>query len=69
MRACVCMCVCVVIGIPPGPEEELLDEEVPHDPLHLAEPRGEGGGLVGEGLDEARLVLLPEQTQDEGLLA
>ena len=30
-------CVCPILGVPPGPKEELLDEEVPHDALHLAE--------------------------------
>lgn len=52
----------------PGPEIELLDKEIPHHSLHLAETGGEGCGLVSEGLDEARLVLLPEQTENEGLL-
>lgn len=52
----------------PGPEVELLDKEIPHHTLHLAETGGEGCGLVSEGLDEARLVLLPEQTENEGLL-
>ena len=52
----------------PGPQVELLDEEVPHHTLHLAEARGEGRGLVSEGFNEAGLVLLSEQTQDEGLL-
>lgn len=52
----------------PGPEVQLLDKEVPHHALHLAETRGEGCGLVSEGFNEARLVLLPEQTQNEGLL-
>lgn len=53
----------------PGPQVELLDKEVPHHTLHLAETRGESCGLVSEGLNEARLVLLSEQTKDEGLLA
>lgn len=52
----------------PGPQVELLDEEVPHHSLHLAEARGEGRGLVSESFNEARLVLLSEQTEDEGLL-
>lgn len=55
-------------SIIPGPQVELLDEEVPHHTLHLAETRGEGRGLVSEGFDEACLVLLSEQTKDEGLL-
>lgn len=55
-------------SITPGPQVELPDEQVPHHTLHLAEARGEGHGLVSEGFDEARLVLLSEQTKDEGLL-
>lgn len=46
----------------PGPQVELLDKEVPHDTLHLAEARREGSCFVCEGLDEACLVLLSEQT-------
>lgn len=53
----------------PGPQVELLNKEVSHYTLHLAEARGESRGLVSEGLNEARLILLSEQTQDEGLLA
>ncbi len=56
---------CTII---PRPQVELLDEEVPHHTLHLTEAGGEGRGLVGEGLNEACLVLLSEQTKDEGLL-
>lgn len=52
----------------PGPEVQLLDEQIPHHALHLAETRGEGRGLVSEGFNEACLVLLPKQTEDEGLL-
>lgn len=52
----------------PGPQVKLLDKQVPHDPLHLAETRAEGSGLVSEGFDEAGLILLPEQTKDERLL-
>lgn len=52
----------------PGPQVQLLDKEIPHHALHLAETRGEGCGLISEGFNEARLVFLSEQTEDEGLL-
>lgn len=58
----------VLCSVKPGPQVELLDKEVPHHTLHLAETRGEGRGLVGEGFNEAGLVLLSEQAEDEGLL-
>lgn len=58
----------VLCWVIPGPKVELLDEEVSHNALHLAEAGGEGRGLVGEGLYEARLILLSEETEDEGLL-
>ena len=60
--------MCSEIGLIPGPQVELLDEEVSHHSLHLAESGGEGRGLVSERFNEAGLVLLSEQTEDEGLL-
>lgn len=52
----------------PRPQVELFDEEVPHHTFHLAEARGESCSLISEGLNEACLVLLSEQTKNEGLL-
>lgn len=52
----------------PGPQVELLHKEVPHHALHLAEPRGKGCGLVSESFNEARLVLLSEETDNKRLL-
>lgn len=65
------MCDVKILQSPiiPWPEEELLDKEVPHDSLHLAEAGAEGCGFVGEGFDETCLVLLSEQAEDEGFLA
>ena len=39
----------------PGPEVEVSQEQVPHNPLQLAEPVGEWLGSIGERLDEPRL--------------
>lgn len=55
-------------SIVPGPKVELFDKEASHHTLHLTETRGEGRGLVSERFDEARLVLLSEQTKDERFL-
>lgn len=48
---------------------KMTDEQILHDPLHLAEPLTEADWRPREGLDEASLVLLPEQPQYEALLA
>lgn len=62
--------VTVMIGhYLPGPQVEFFHKEVSHDALHLAEAGGESCGLISEGFNEAGLVFLPEQSQNEGLLA
>lgn len=52
----------------PGPQVELPDEEVSHHSLHVAEASVKGHGIVCEGFDEATLVLLAKEAQDEGFL-
>ena len=47
----------------------MFEEQVLHDSLHLAEALAEGHRGPGESLDEAGLVLLPEQPEDKALLA
>lgn len=44
-----------VLGGLPGPEVEVSEEEVPHDPLQLAEPIGERLWGIRKGLDEPTL--------------
>lgn len=52
----------------PRPQIKFLDKEVPHHTFHLAETRRECCGFVRESFNEACLVLLSEQTKNEGLL-
>lgn len=52
----------------PRPQIKFLDKEVPHHTFHLAESKRECRGFVCESFNEACLVLLSEQTKNEGLL-
>lgn len=46
----------------PWPEVHISEEEVPHDPLQLAEPIGEWLRGVREGLDEPSLQVATGRT-------
>ena len=57
------------VGVEPRPEVEVPDEQVPHDTIDFAEAGREGDRRSREGLDEAGLVLLPVESQNERFLA
>lgn len=56
-------------GMKAGPYVQLFHEQIAHSALDVTITDGELLGAVREGLDEASLVPLPEQTQCERLLA
>lgn len=53
----------------PWPQVELLHKKAPHHSFHMTKASVKGNSIVGESFDEAPLVFLAEETQDEGFLA
>lgn len=53
----------------PRPQVEIPHKKVPHHSFHMTKTSVKSNSVVCESFDEAMLVLLAEETQDEGFLA